>query len=84
MEIRGAVVFEKSGEFSIEPLQLSDPNDDEVLVRVCGVPAAPAGTRTRLPRPTQRSVRNSSSHQGSPRRALLVEAACVDERPHCL
>jgi aryl-alcohol dehydrogenase len=36
MEIRGAVVFEKSGEFSIEPLQLSDPNDDEVLVRIVG------------------------------------------------
>jgi len=36
MDIRGAVVFEQSGEFSIEPLQLSDPNDDEVLVRIVG------------------------------------------------
>ncbi|MBE9521951.1 MAG: alcohol dehydrogenase catalytic domain-containing protein, partial [Proteobacteria bacterium] len=36
MEIRAAIVFEKSGEFSIEPLQLSDPKDDEVLVRIVG------------------------------------------------
>ena len=34
MEIRGAVVFEQSGKFQIESLQLSDPLDDEVLVRV--------------------------------------------------
>ena len=36
MEIRAAIVFEKSGEFSIESLQLSDPKDDEVLVRIVG------------------------------------------------
>ena len=36
MEIRGAIVFEKSGKFSIEPLQLSDPREDEVLVRIVG------------------------------------------------
>jgi aryl-alcohol dehydrogenase len=34
MEIKAAVVFEKSGDFSIEKLELSDPNDDEVLVRI--------------------------------------------------
>jgi aryl-alcohol dehydrogenase len=34
MEIKAAVVFEKSGRFQIEALQLSEPNDDEVLVRV--------------------------------------------------
>ncbi|MFH1242918.1 MAG: NAD(P)-dependent alcohol dehydrogenase [Pseudomonadota bacterium] len=36
MDIRAAVVFEKSGPFSIEQLQISDPNDDEVLVRIMG------------------------------------------------
>ena len=36
MEIKAAVVFEQSGNFSIEQLQLSDPNDDEVLVQIAG------------------------------------------------
>ena len=36
MEIKAAVIFEKSGPFSIEQLQISDPNDDEVLVRIVG------------------------------------------------
>ncbi|MFH1123341.1 MAG: NAD(P)-dependent alcohol dehydrogenase [Pseudomonadota bacterium] len=36
MEIKAAVVFEKSGKFSIEKLEISDPNDDEVLVRIVG------------------------------------------------
>ncbi|MFB0521478.1 MAG: NAD(P)-dependent alcohol dehydrogenase [Desulfatiglandales bacterium] len=36
MKIRAAVVFEKSGNFSVEELELSDPNDDEVLVRIVG------------------------------------------------
>jgi len=36
MEIKAAVVYEQSGKFSIEQLQLSDPNDDEVLVRIIG------------------------------------------------
>jgi aryl-alcohol dehydrogenase len=34
MEIKAAVIFKQSGEFSIEQLDLSDPHDDEVLVRV--------------------------------------------------
>ena len=36
MEIKAAVVFEKSGKFSLEKLQISDPRDDEVLVRIKG------------------------------------------------
>jgi len=36
MEIKAAVVFETGGDFSIEKLELSDPNDDEVLVRIVG------------------------------------------------
>ena len=37
MEIKAAVVFEQSGEFKIEPLEISEPNADEVLVRIVGV-----------------------------------------------
>jgi aryl-alcohol dehydrogenase len=36
VEIKAAVVFETSGAFSIEQLELCDPNDDEVLVRIVG------------------------------------------------
>ena len=34
MEIKAAVTFEQSAEFRIEKVQLSEPNDDEVLVRI--------------------------------------------------
>jgi aryl-alcohol dehydrogenase len=37
MKIKAAVVFEPSGDFSIEQLDLGAPRDDEVLVRVAGV-----------------------------------------------
>jgi len=37
MEIKAAVVFETGGDFSIEQLELSEPRDDEVLVRIVGV-----------------------------------------------
>jgi len=37
MKIKAAVVNEKSGKFSIEQLELSDPRDDEVVVRIVGV-----------------------------------------------
>jgi aryl-alcohol dehydrogenase len=37
MEIKAAVVFEKGGPFRIERLELDDPHDDEVLVRIVGV-----------------------------------------------
>ncbi len=36
MEIRAAVTHETSAEFKIEPVQLSDPKDHEVLVRIVG------------------------------------------------
>jgi len=36
MDIKAAVVFEKSGSLDIEKLQISDPYDDEVLVRIVG------------------------------------------------
>jgi len=34
MEIKAAVTFKKSDKFKIEQLNLSDPNDDEMLVRI--------------------------------------------------
>jgi aryl-alcohol dehydrogenase len=37
MEIKAAVIFENAGDFSIEQVELSEPNDDEVLVRIVGV-----------------------------------------------
>ncbi|MGD8455199.1 MAG: NAD(P)-dependent alcohol dehydrogenase [Anaerolineales bacterium] len=37
MEIKAAVIYEQSGEFKIDQLQLSEPNDDEVLVKVAAV-----------------------------------------------
>jgi aryl-alcohol dehydrogenase len=36
MRIKAAVVFETGGDFNIEQLELSDPRDDEVLVRIVG------------------------------------------------
>jgi len=36
MEITAAVVYEKSGDFVIDQLDLSAPKDDEVLVRIVG------------------------------------------------
>ncbi len=36
MEITAAVVYEQSGKFSVEQLEISDPNDDEVLVQIIG------------------------------------------------
>jgi aryl-alcohol dehydrogenase len=37
MEIKAAVVYETSGDFRIEQVELSEPNDDEVVVRIVGV-----------------------------------------------
>jgi hypothetical protein len=36
MKIKAAVVSEKSGKFSIENLDMDDPREDEVLVKVAG------------------------------------------------
>lgn len=55
MEIRAAVIFETGGEFSFERLELSDPNDDELLVRIVGVGICHtdlAGRDGHLPIPT--------------------------------
>lgn len=36
MKINAAVIFEASGKFQLEQLELSEPNDKEVLVRIVG------------------------------------------------
>jgi aryl-alcohol dehydrogenase len=65
MEIKAAVVWEPSGDFSIEQLELSDPNDDEVLVRIVGVGICHtdlAGRDMHLPIPAPPSV---FGHEGA-------------------
>jgi aryl-alcohol dehydrogenase len=65
MEIKAAVVFETSGDFSIEQLELSDPNDDEVLVRIVGAGICHtdlAGRDMHLPIPPPPSV---FGHEGA-------------------
>jgi aryl-alcohol dehydrogenase len=37
MKTKAAVVFEASGKFNVESLEIDDPRDDEVLVRIVGV-----------------------------------------------
>ena len=68
MKIKAAVVFEKSGKFSIEELQLSDPNDDEVLVRIVGTGICHtdiAGQHQYLPIPPERAFPAVFGHEGA-------------------
>jgi aryl-alcohol dehydrogenase len=65
MEIKAAVVFETSGDFCIESLELSDPNDDEVVVRIVGTGICHtdlAGRDGHLPIPPPPSV---FGHEGA-------------------
>ena len=68
MDIKAAVVFEQSGEFSIEELQLSEPNDDEVLVRIkgAGICHTDLGARDmHLPIPPERALPGVFGHEGA-------------------
>lgn len=65
MEIKAAVVSEISGDFSIERLELCDPNDDEVIVRILSVGICHtdlAGRDGHLPIPPPPSV---FGHEGA-------------------
>ena len=65
MKIKAAVVSEISGPFLIEQLELSDPNDDEVLVRIvsAGVCGTDLGAQAgHLPIPPPPSV---FGHEGA-------------------
>jgi aryl-alcohol dehydrogenase len=68
METRAAVVFERSGKFSIEQLQISDPNDDEVLVRVVAAGICHTDLAARdmhLPIPPARALPGVFGHEGA-------------------
>jgi len=68
MEIKAAVVFEQSGEFIIEPLEISEPNDDEVLVRIAGVGICHTDLAARdlhLPIPPTRALPSVFGHEGA-------------------
>jgi aryl-alcohol dehydrogenase len=65
MKIKAAVVFERSGPFRIEKLELDDPRDDEVLVRIEAVGICHtdlAGRDGHLPIPPPPSV---FGHEGA-------------------
>jgi aryl-alcohol dehydrogenase len=65
MEIKAAVVFETSGDFKIEQMELCDPNEDEVLVRIvaAGICGTDLGARDgHLPIPPPPSV---FGHEGA-------------------
>ncbi|MGE5124461.1 MAG: NAD(P)-dependent alcohol dehydrogenase [Acidobacteriaceae bacterium] len=65
MEIKAAVIFETGGDFRIEQLELSEPEDDEVLVRVEAVGICHtdlAGRDGHLPIPPPPSV---FGHEGA-------------------
>jgi aryl-alcohol dehydrogenase len=68
MEIKAAVVFEKSGKFDIQKLQISEPNDDEVLVRIVGTGICHtdiAGREQYLPIPPNRAFPAVFGHEGA-------------------
>ncbi len=68
MEIKAAVVFEQSGDFSIEKLEINDPNDDEVLVRIAGVGICHTDLAARdlhLPIPPERALPGVFGHEGA-------------------
>jgi aryl-alcohol dehydrogenase len=68
MDIKAAVVFEKSGKFTLENLEISDPNEDEVLVRVVGAGICHtdiAGREQYLPIPPERAFPAVFGHEGS-------------------
>jgi aryl-alcohol dehydrogenase len=65
MEIRAAVVHETAGRFVLERLELSDPNDDEVVVRIAAAGICHtdlAGRDMHLPIPPPPSV---FGHEGA-------------------
>jgi len=68
MEIKAAVVFEPSGKFSIEELELSDPNEDELLVRIVGAGICHTDLVARdmhLPIPPERALPSVFGHEGA-------------------
>ncbi len=68
MEIKAAVVFEKSAPFSIEKLEITDPRDHEVLVRIvaAGICHTDLAAREQyLPIPPARAFPAVFGHEGA-------------------
>ena len=68
MKIKAAVVFERSGKFSIEELELDEPKDNEVLVRIVGVGICHTDLAARdqhLPIPPSRALPGVFGHEGA-------------------
>jgi aryl-alcohol dehydrogenase len=68
MEIKAAVVFERSRSFSIEKLQISDPKDNEVLVRIIATGICHTDLAARdqhLPIPPERAFPGVFGHEGA-------------------
>ena len=68
MKTKAAVVFERSGKFSIEQLEISEPNDDEVLVRIAATGICHtdlAGREQYLPIPPTRAFPAVFGHEGA-------------------
>lgn len=68
MKTKAAVVNERSGAFTIQTLEISDPNDDEVLVRIAasGICHTDLGAREgHLPIPLERQMPCVLGHEGA-------------------
>lgn len=68
METKAAVVYERSGKFNIENVQISDPNDDEVLVKIVasGICHTDLAAREQfLPIPPDRQMPCVLGHEGA-------------------
>jgi len=68
MKTKAAVVYERSGEFTIDSLEISDPKDDEVLVRIAAAGLCHtdlAGREQYLPIPPERAFPAVFGHEGS-------------------
>jgi aryl-alcohol dehydrogenase len=68
MKTKAAVVFERSGKFTIEQLEISEPMDDEVLVRVAATGICHTDLAAReqyLPIPPARAFPAVFGHEGA-------------------
>ena len=68
MKTRAAVVFERSGKFTIDEIEISEPRDDEVLVRVAATGVCHtdlAGREQYLPIPPARAFPAVFGHEGA-------------------
>ncbi|RJR51135.1 MAG: NAD(P)-dependent alcohol dehydrogenase [Desulfobacteraceae bacterium] len=68
MRIKAAVVYERSGRFTVDEIELSDPKDDEVLVRIAATGICHtdlAGREQYLPIPPERAFPHVFGHEGA-------------------